>query len=196
MTDTGTAGATGEQPGVPEPDVTGTDARGAVVPGAGAAGPATDAVPPGPDDAPKPDPAVWHLVAVHDIVFDLPAAYPEVVLHEAQHPWRELRIPLGVAEATAIAYAFRSIETPRPMTHDLFTEVLERYGITIDAVRITVRRGQAFLAEMDTSGPRGRQVMPCRPSDAVALALRQRLPVPILVAEWVFASVESPGEDA
>ncbi len=195
MTDTGTAGATDEQPGVPEAAVPGTDVSGTGTPGAGVPGAGTDgSVPAEPDAPPQPDPAVWHLVAVHDVVFDLPAAYPEVVLHEAQHPWRELRIPVGVAEGTAIAYAFRSIETPRPMTHDLFTEVLERYGVTIDAVRITARRGQAFLAEMDTSGSRGRQVMPCRPSDAVALALRQRLPVPILVAEWVFASIESPGE--
>ncbi len=44
-----------------------------------------------------------------------------------------------------------------------------------------------FFAEIDTTGPRGRRVLPCRPSDAIALALRQRLPTPILVAEWVFS---------
>ena len=178
MTDTGTAGEasgepsrTSEPPAMPGPDQ------------------------PAPSDAASGlEPEVWHLVSVSDVVFELPAAYPEIVLHEAQHPWRELRIPVGLAEATAIAYAFRSISTPRPMTHDLFTEMLERHGVTIDAVRITARRGQAFLAELDTSGPRGRQVLPCRPSDAVALALRQRLPIPVLAAEWVFTSVE-PGAE-
>jgi bifunctional DNase/RNase len=35
-------------------------------------------------------------------------------------------------------------------------------------------------------GPRGRQVVPCRPSDAIALLLRQHMPTPLLVAEWVF----------
>jgi len=34
--------------------------------------------------------------------------------------------------------------------------------------------------------------VPCRPSDAVALALRQRLPTPILVAEWVFTGADTP----
>jgi len=151
-----------------------------------------------PDQSGQPDrrdPEVWRLVAVADVVMELPAAFPEIVLHESQHPWREVRIPVGVAEGTAIAYAFRSIPTPRPLTHELLTEVLERHGVTIEAVRITGRRGQAFHAEMDTTGPRGRQIVPCRPSDAIALALRQQLPTPVLVAEWIFTSVdeEDPG---
>jgi len=66
--------------------------------------------------------------------------------------------------------------------------------VTIEAVRITVRRGQQFFAEIDTTGPGGRQVVPCRPSDALALALRQRLPTPILVAEWVFTGADAPTE--
>ena len=47
-------------------------------------------------------------MAVAAVEMDLPSANPEVVLHEAQDPWRELRIPVGLAEGTAIAYAFRS----------------------------------------------------------------------------------------
>jgi bifunctional DNase/RNase len=157
----------------------------------GGSGAATEPVG-GGEPTQRPDPEVWRLVAVADVVMELPSAFPEIVLHESQHPWRELRIPVGLAEGTAIAYAFRSIPTPRPMTHEMLAEVLERHGITVEAVRITGRRGQAFHAEMDTSGPRGRHVVPCRPSDAVAFALRQRLPTPVLVAEWVFTGAD-PG---
>jgi hypothetical protein len=137
-------------------------------------------------------PEVWRIVAVAGIEMELPSANPEVVLHEAQDPWRELRIPVGMAEGTAIAYAFRSIDTPRPLTHELVTEILDRHDVSIEAVRVTVRRGQVFFAEIDTMGPRGRRVLPCRPSDAIALALRQRLPTPILVAEWVFTGADAP----
>ncbi len=56
-------------------------------------------------------------MAVAGVEMELPSANPEVVLHEAQDPWRELRIPVGLAEGTAIAYAFRGIDTPRPLTH-------------------------------------------------------------------------------
>jgi bifunctional DNase/RNase len=142
------------------------------------------------------DPEVWRLVAVADVIMDLPASFPEIVLHESQDPWRELRIPVGLAEGTAIAYAFRSIAAPRPLTHDLLTELLDRHDISVEAVRITGRRGQLFHAEMDTAGPRGRQVVPCRPSDAIALALRQRMPTPVLVAEWIFSSTGDEDDKA
>jgi uncharacterized protein len=137
-------------------------------------------------DEPVVPPESWCIVAVAEVVMDLPSAHPEVVLHEAQHPWRELRIPVGLPEGTAIAYVLRGIDTPRPLTHTLVAELLERHGVSIEAVRITVRRGQSFFAEIDTAGPNGRHVIPCRPSDAIALALRRHLPTPILVAEWVF----------
>jgi len=48
-------------------------------------------------------------------------------------------------------------------------------------------------------GPRGRRVVPCRPSDGIALVLRQRMPTPLLVAEWVFTGADAPagyGPDA
>ena len=175
----------GEAPGqavAPDDDAppAGDDAVGAS--DAGDPGAATT----GPAETTTVDPEVWCIVVVAEITMDLPDAHPEVVLHEAQHPWRELRIPVGLPEGTAMAYALRSIDTPRPLTHTLMAELLDRHGVTVEAVRITVRRGNAFLAEIDTKGPRGRHVLPCRPSDAIALVLRQRMPTPILVGDWVF----------
>lgn len=150
-----------------------------------------DATPSAGSAAPdEGDPERWRLVIVSTVQMDLPAAYPEVVLRESVTPYRELRIPVGLAEGTAIAYAWRAIQTPRPLTHELVTEILKRHNVTIEAVRITSRRGQAFEAELETMGPRGRQVVPCRPSDAIALALRQPLPTPMLAAEEIFSGDE------
>ena len=188
MTDLGVGGAAGDE--AAPPAGTGVpDGADPAAPGAGA-----DGAPAGAGDPAEGvvtvDPEVWRIVVVAEITMDLPDAHPEIVLHEAQHPWREVRIPVGLPEGTAIAYAFRSIDTPRPLTHTLMAELLDRHGVSIEAVRITVRRGNSFFAEIDTRGPQGRHVLPCRPSDAIALVLRQRLPTPILVGEWVFEERE------
>ena len=120
-----------------------------------------------------------------DVVLLLPATHPVVVLQEADPPFRELRIPVGGAEGIAIGYAARRVSTPRPLTHELFTHVLEEFGMTLDVVRITAVRGAAFTAEIVISGPLGARIIDCRPSDAIALALRQRLPVPIMASPIV-----------
>jgi bifunctional DNase/RNase len=149
------------------------------------------------DDATDDDAAgasAWRIVSVVDVRMDLPAANPEVVLQETDAPWREVGIPVGLAEGTAIAYALRGVETARPLTHALVTEVLERQGVALEAARITGRQGRLFAAEVETAGPRGRQVVQCRPSDAIALVLRQRLPTPLLCGEWVFDNAD--GEEA
>jgi bifunctional DNase/RNase len=122
-----------------------------------------------------------------DVVLLLPATHPVVVLQEADSPFRELRIPIGGAEGIAIGYAARGIATPRPLTHELFARVLEEFGMTIDVVRITDVNGAAFSAEIVVSGPQGVREIDCRPSDAIALALRQRLPVPIVASPIVLA---------
>lgn len=137
--------------------------------------------------------ALWRLASVAGVQLELPAVHPEVVLVERDAPWRDVRIPVGFAEGTAIAYAFRGLPTPRPLTHALVVELLQRHGVEIEALRITARQGGLFLAELETSGPRGRQVLPCRPSDGLALVLRRPLPTPILVAEGLFEA-ESPAE--
>jgi bifunctional DNase/RNase len=128
----------------------------------------------------------WRIVSVVDVRMDLPASNPEVVLQETDAPWRELRIPVGLAEGNAIAYGLRGVPTARPLTHTLFAEVLERHGVAVEAARITGRQGRLFAAELETTGPRGRQVVECRPSDAIGLLLRQRMPTPLLVGDWVF----------
>jgi bifunctional DNase/RNase len=134
------------------------------------------------DDDPLVTPPEMSQMLFVDVVLLLPATHPVVVLQEADSPYRELRIPVGGAEGIAIGYAARGLETPRPLTHELFANVLEEFGMTVEVVRITEVRGTAFTSEMVISGPSGARVIDCRPSDAIALALRQRLPVPIMAA--------------
>jgi uncharacterized protein len=132
------------------------------------------------------DDEVWHVVEVESVEIELPGSHPEVVLAEKGPPWRRLRMPVGFTEANAIAYALRGIQVQRPLTHDLMTELLERHNVEVAALRITARHNGVFFGELETMGSAGRAVVPCRPSDGMALVLRQRLEVPIVVASWVF----------
>ena len=124
-------------------------------------------------------PTVYAPLEVRAVEMVLPAANPVLVLVEQSAPYRTLRIPVGMAEGNAIAFALRGIETPRPLTHTLVIELLERFSLTLEAVRIPARDGATYLAELLVSGPSGLETLACRPSDGVALALRQRLPAPI-----------------
>ncbi len=137
----------------------------------------------------------WRLVVVAGVRLELPGVHPEVILHEAVAPWRELRIPVGFAEGTAIAYAWQGLSTPRPLTHALMNDLLAMHDVVVEAMRITERHGRVFYAELETMGPRGRKVIECRPSDGLALVLRKRLPTPVLVADGVFDDpvVTAPG---
>lgn len=120
-------------------------------------------------------------LAFVEVVMALPSTHPIVILRETDPPHRELRIPIGLPEGTAIAYAAQAVTTPRPMTHDLFLSALQRLGAHLEVVRITAVRGSTYLAELVCSTPSGQLVLECRPSDALALALRQR-PRPAITA--------------
>lgn len=115
-----------------------------------------------------------------DVVLVLPSTHPVVVLQEADFPYRELRIPIGGPEGIAIGYASRRLATPRPLTHEFMTRMMESFGLTLDVVQITGLQGGMFTADITVSGPTGQRVLDCRPSDGIALALRQTIPVPIM----------------
>jgi len=83
-----------------------------------------------------------------------------------------LAIFVGAPEATAIAYAVQGVEVPRPMTHDLICKVLETLGARLVAVIITDLVEAAYFAELHLERDGEKFVLSCRPSDAVAVALR------------------------
>lgn len=103
----------------------------------------------------------------------MPSNQPIVLLREVGGD-RFLPIWIGAVEATAIAFAQQGVVPPRPMTHDLFKDVLDAAGITLEQVRITEVRDNTYYAELVLSG--GLEVS-SRPSDSIALALRTGSPI-------------------
>jgi bifunctional DNase/RNase len=104
---------------------------------------------------------------------EMPSNQPIVLLREVSGD-RYLPIWIGAVEATAIAFAQQGVVPARPLTHDLFRDVLQALGHELKQVRITGLRDGVFYAELIFSG--GVEVS-ARPSDAIALALRTGTPI-------------------
>ncbi|MFN8036193.1 MAG: bifunctional nuclease family protein [Acidimicrobiia bacterium] len=115
---------------------------------------------------------------------EVPTNQPIVLLREVEGQ-RHLPIFIGPPEATAIVYALQGMETPRPMTHDLFKTVLDDLAVTIEKVVITELHDGTFFAELELVREGETQRISSRPSDAIALAVRYAEPVPIYAAEAV-----------
>ncbi|MBO0894765.1 MAG: bifunctional nuclease family protein, partial [Acidimicrobiales bacterium] len=100
---------------------------------------------------------------------DLPATDPVLTLREVDPPGRLLRIPIGTAEGVAIAYAWRQLPTPRPLTHELFMDALGAFDLRVEVVEVTEVRGLSFSGRLHLVGPERTEVLSCRPSDGIAL---------------------------
>ena len=108
---------------------------------------------------------------------ELPSNAPIVLLRETDGEGRLLPIFIGGAEAQAIALAMEEVETPRPMTHDLFKDVLDHLGVRLERIVVTELRDRTFFAELELAGNNGARRISSRPSDAVALAVRTGAPI-------------------
>ncbi len=97
---------------------------------------------------------------------------------------RLLVMEVGLLEGRAIALEVEGVRTPRPLTHELTLRVMKALGATLTRVVIRDYRDRTFFANLELHTADGRElVIDARPSDALALALR--LKVPILAEERV-----------
>jgi len=108
---------------------------------------------------------------------ELPSNTPIVLLREVEGAHRLLPIFIGGPEATAIALALDSVETPRPMTHDLIKNVLDDLGVALERLEITDLSEGTFYAELHLRAAGRVTVVSSRPSDGIAMAIRMSTPV-------------------
>jgi bifunctional DNase/RNase len=137
------------------------------------------------------DDVVYRVVTAESVIFDLSDASPFVHLMESGAPFRYLSIPIALPEAQALHNAMSGIEGRRPGTHELVTAIIGRLQADVIAVRIVRYEQGVFFADLDLMTAKGRQRFDCRTSDAIIIALRQKVPAPILCAEEVLANIYS-----
>ncbi len=92
-------------------------------------------------------------------------------------------IYIGLWEAISISNALNSEVLPRPITHDLIIEVFRNFEIALDALHIDALDGGVFYAKLMLRQGSRTEMMDCRPSDGIAIALRY--PAPIMIEDTV-----------
>jgi bifunctional DNase/RNase len=96
---------------------------------------------------------------------------------------RRLPIWIGPCEAEAITIELQDVEIARPVTHDLLKNIIEEVGGTVSHILINELRDQVFYARLFIDADGEMLEIDCRPSDAIAVAVRAK--VPIFVEEVV-----------
>ena len=123
-------------------------------------------------------------MVIYGVSFDMVGKQPIVLLKTADSN-KFLPIWIGHPEAAAILMKLQGAATPRPLTHDLFSETLSQLEAHVTKVCVTELRDNTFFATI-TLSINGREVeIDSRPSDALALAVRSG--APIFAAEEVIA---------
>ena len=103
---------------------------------------------------------------------------------------RIVPIWIGPNEAMQLGVALEHAKLPRPMTHDLFIDAITNLDATIDHVLINRVEGQTFFARLFLR-QEGRIIeLDARPTDALALAIRQD--APFLIEEEVLEAASFP----
>ena len=122
--------------------------------------------------------------------FDPKNMSPIVLLRDSEER-NFLPIWIGMFEAAAIAMELQEFKPPRPMTHDLMTTLISDLKGSLHRVVISEIRDNTFFAVIELYPSKDAKEtikIDSRPSDAIALAVRSK--VPICVAEPVMMSAK------
>jgi bifunctional DNase/RNase len=84
-------------------------------------------------------------MVIYGVSFDMVGKQPIVLLKTAEGN-KFLPIWIGHPEAAAILMKLQGASTPRPMTHDLFTEMLEKLEARVIRIAVTELRENTFYA--------------------------------------------------
>jgi bifunctional DNase/RNase len=115
-------------------------------------------------------------MVIYGVSFDMVGKQP-IVLLKTRDGNKFLPIWIGHPEAAAILMKLQGANTPRPMTHDLMDDMLEKLQAECTRVSVTELRENTFYASIALKID-GREVeIDSRPSDALALAVRTQAPI-------------------
>src|SRR5437764_4638144 len=135
-----------------------------------------------------------HEMVIYGVSFDLVGKQPIVLLKTTEGN-KFLPIWIGHPEAAAILMKLQGATTPRPMTHDLVTDILGQLDAHVARITVTELRESTFYAQITVQQDGSEVEIDSRPSDAIALAIRAE--APIFVADRVIeeSAIEFEGEE-
>ena len=110
-------------------------------------------------------------MSIYGVSFDMVGKQPIVLLRTLDGT-KFLPIWIGHPEAAAILMKLQGTPTPRPMTHDLVTDMLGELNASVSKVSVTELRENTFYAQITLQVNGSEIEIDSRPSDAIALAVR------------------------
>ena len=133
-------------------------------------------------------------MVIYGVSFDMVGKQPIVLLKTVESN-KFLPIWIGHPEAAAILMKLQGASTPRPMTHDLLSDMLGELEVECTRVAVTELRENTFYASISLRA-NGRDLeIDSRSSDAIAVAVRAQ--VPIFAADDVIeeSAIEMEGDE-
>ena len=100
-----------------------------------------------------------------------------LLLASEQNPNLKFPIVIGQQEAQAISLHLEGIKPSRPLTHDLFIQLVRHADMTIQSIEITDFQDGIFYAKISCSQHSSTFLLDARPSDSIAIALRANIPM-------------------
>ncbi len=113
---------------------------------------------------------------INGLMIDPVTNMPIVILKDKTGK-KILPIWVGVFEANAIVLQIENVATPRPMTHDLITNMLNQFDAGVERVVVSELRDNTFYAMIYLERNGETMAIDARPSDAIAVALRTKAPI-------------------
>ena len=115
-------------------------------------------------------------MVIYGVSFDMVGKQPIVLLKTIEGN-KFLPIWIGHPEAAAILMKLQGASTPRPMTHDLISDLISELDATCARVSVTELKDNTFYASI-TLRFNGQEIeIDSRPSDALAVAVRTSAPI-------------------
>jgi bifunctional DNase/RNase len=115
-------------------------------------------------------------MAISGITVD-PLTNSPIVILKAVEGDQTLPIWIGLLEATAIASELEGIKFSRPMTHDLFRNMMEMVEIKVLKIEVCDLKNNTYYALIHFTQGEKEMTIDARPSDALALSLRVNAPI-------------------
>jgi bifunctional DNase/RNase len=103
--------------------------------------------------------------------------YQRVVILKQKEGDRYLLIWIGTHEAEAIAVRLQDVQVPRPLTHDLLFNTIKDLGGAIERIVVSGLQNDTYFAKISVRIGSKVVDIDSRPSDALALAVRAKVPI-------------------
>ncbi len=122
---------------------------------------------------------IQHLIIANLLPSSVGSSSFILLLESKDNSNLKFPIVIGYNEAQAITIEMEGIKPSRPLTHDLFINMLNGLSMSIDSITITKFIDGIFYAIITVNANNTFIDIDSRPSDAVAISLRSKAPIKI-----------------